>query len=223
MAITALPPAPSRSSPVDFADKADAWVAALDLFTSEANALQTDVNTKQTDAATSATSAATSASNAATSATSASNSATTAASAAGAAMWVSGNNYAQYAAATSPITLLSYRARVALTPSTIDPSADSTNWRILNGVTFVQIVTTTSVTAVAGGHYILTNVASSSVTMPATAFSGDEIWITVANNLETNNILRNGLTIMGLAENVIIDNQYITVRLRYVNSSWRMI
>lgn len=93
MAITTLPPAPSRQDPVNFANKADVWVAALDLFTTEANALQTDVNSKQTtasaaattattkasEASTSATNAATSATNAATSATNAANSATAAA------------------------------------------------------------------------------------------------------------------------------------------------
>lgn len=223
MAITELPAAPSRSDPVNFADKADAWVAALDLFTSEANALQTDVNTKQGQAATSASNASTSASNAATSASQSAASAVTSASAASAPLWVSGTNYTQYQAAMSPTNLLSYRARNAITPSTIDPATDTTNWRVLNGVTFVQVVSGTSVTAVAGGHYILTNVAATAVTLPSTAFAGDELWITVANTLETNTILRNGLTIMGLAEDVLVDNAYITVRLRYVNSSWRMI
>lgn len=221
--ITALPTAPQRSSPSTFADEADAWVAALDQFTSEANDLQTDVNTKQGQAATSASNAATSANNAATSASQSASSATTAASAASSSLWVSGTNYAQYAAVMSPTTLLSYRARVALNPSTVDPASDPTNWRILNYITFVQVVTTTSVTAVAGGHYVLTNVAASAVTLPSVAFAGDEIWITVANGLESNTILRNGLTIMGLAEDMLIDNQFITVRLRYVNSSWRMI
>lgn len=52
MAITALPTAPQRTdSPDVFATRADAWVAALDLFTTETNALQTDVNNKQTLAA----------------------------------------------------------------------------------------------------------------------------------------------------------------------------
>lgn len=52
MAITALPTAPQRTdSPDIFATKADSWVAALDTFTPEANALQADVNAKQLAAA----------------------------------------------------------------------------------------------------------------------------------------------------------------------------
>jgi len=44
MAITALPDAPSRSDPTNFATEADAWVAAMDTFTDEANALATALN-----------------------------------------------------------------------------------------------------------------------------------------------------------------------------------
>ena len=73
MAITALPAAPSRSDPTNFATKADLWVAALDTFTSEANALQADVNSKQTTASTAATNASNSAAAAAASATTALN------------------------------------------------------------------------------------------------------------------------------------------------------
>lgn len=52
--ITALPPAPSRSDPVNFADEADAFVAALPAFGTEANALASEVNA---DAATATTQA----------------------------------------------------------------------------------------------------------------------------------------------------------------------
>lgn len=58
MAISALPPSPSRlDAPDVFSDKADAFLGALPAFVTQANALQTDVNSKQSAAATSATTA----------------------------------------------------------------------------------------------------------------------------------------------------------------------
>lgn len=223
MAITALPPAPSRSDPTNFATKADAWVAAMSTFTTEANALQTDVNTKQSQAATSASDAATSASNAATSATSASNSATSAASAAGATLWVTGTNYSQYAVVRSPTTLLSYVARNSISPSNTDPATDTTNWKCLNYMLAVTVVASTSVNAVPGVNYVLTNGSLTTVTFPSTAQSGDEIWITVTNSLDTNLVARNGLTIMGLSEDHTLDAGNITYKFKYLNGSWRYV
>lgn len=47
MAITPLPPAPSRADPANFAAKGDAFLSALLIFATEATALQVDVNAKQ--------------------------------------------------------------------------------------------------------------------------------------------------------------------------------
>jgi len=58
MAITQLPPNPKRiDEPAVFIPTADDWVAALDLWTTEANALAVDVNADEVSAANSATSA----------------------------------------------------------------------------------------------------------------------------------------------------------------------
>ena len=89
--------------------------------------------------------------------------------------------------------------------------------------TTVAVVSGTTQTAVAGSHYILTNVAATTVTLPASPASADTVWVTVANSLTTNVIARNGLTIMGLSEDLTINNAYATVQLRYVNSSWRIV
>ncbi|MFV1941319.1 hypothetical protein VPH49_10910 [Pseudomonas luteola] len=72
MAISKLPDPPRRSdAPADFTTKADAFLAALPTFGTEANALQTDVNTKAAQVSTNASTASTAATNAATSETNA--------------------------------------------------------------------------------------------------------------------------------------------------------
>ena len=73
MAISALPSAPNKAidTTQQFADKADAFVAALSTFVTEANALQVDVNSKQSTATSAASTATTQAELAASSAASA--------------------------------------------------------------------------------------------------------------------------------------------------------
>ena len=91
--------------------------------------------------------------------------------------------------------------------------------------TVVAVVTLTSQTAVAGSHYILTNVAATTVTLPASPASGDTVWITWTNSLTTNVIARNGNNIMGLAENMTLDaSTNGTVQLRAVSATdWRIV
>ena len=90
--------------------------------------------------------------------------------------------------------------------------------------TVVSVVSGTSQAAVAGAHYILTNVAATTVTLPATPTSGDTVWVTWTNSLATNVIARNAQTIMGLAEDMTLDaSTNGTVQMRFVNSSWRLV
>ena len=124
MAITSLPNPPTRSDPVNFNSRADAFLSALPAFATEANALQADVNAKQTAAATSASNAAAAelAANAAANVTA----------------WVSGTTYAVGNVRYSPITFLSYRRKTA-GAGTTDPGADSTNWQLINGTGNVDL------------------------------------------------------------------------------------
>lgn len=131
MSITALPTPPTRSDPVNFNSRADAFLSALPTFATEANELQADVNAKQTAAATSATNALAS-ENAA-----AANS--------GATIWVSGTTYAIGNVRFSPITYLSYRRKTA-GAGTTDPSADPTNWQLINGTGNVDLNSTQTLT-----------------------------------------------------------------------------
>ena len=91
--------------------------------------------------------------------------------------------------------------------------------------TIIVSVSGTTQTATAGNHYVLTNVATTTLTLPASPVSGDIIWVTPTNGLSTNIIARNGNKIMGLSEDMIIDNPDCTIRLRYINSTvgWRIV
>jgi hypothetical protein len=141
MAITPLPPPPEPTdSTAQFNTKAFAWVAALDTFTTQANATAVEADASAdaalvsaNNAATSATASANSASAAATSANAAATSAETAAAATAAQRWVSGTTYALGALVWSPADGRIYRRQVA-GAGTTDPSADSTNWSQLTMV-----------------------------------------------------------------------------------------
>jgi len=156
------------------------------------------------------------------SANTASTAASNALSASGAAVWSVATTYTVGAAVYSPINMRIYRCIVGITGGA-DPSANGTNWQTVNNNMLVTVVGGTTQTAVAGTQYVLTNVAATTVTLPASPQSTDEVWITVANALDTNVIARNAQTIMGLAENLTISHAYATVKLRYVNTSWRIV
>lgn len=131
MPINSLPTPPTRSDPVNFNSRADAFLAALPAFAAEANVLQSDVNAKQIAAATSATNALAS-ENAA-----AANSSAT--------IWVSDTTYDIGNVRFSPTTYLSYRRKTA-GDGTTDPSADNTNWQLINGTGNVDLNSTQTLT-----------------------------------------------------------------------------
>lgn len=106
-AMTALPVAPNRNDPDTFADRADALVAALPGFVSEANALSDDVTAKAATCASAAQAVAVTG-------------------------WVSGATYAQGVNVWDPVTLLTYR-RKAPGSGTTRPALDPTNWALLTG------------------------------------------------------------------------------------------
>lgn len=118
--ISALPTPPSRDDPTNFRARADAFLAALPTFGTEANTVASEVNANATTASTGATTATTKAAEAAASAASA-------AASTGVSIWVSGTTYAIGDQRFSPITFLTYR-RTTAGAGTTDPSADSANW-----------------------------------------------------------------------------------------------
>lgn len=84
----------------------------------------------------------------------------------------------------------------------------------------LSIETGTAVTGVAGSLHVLTNVAASTVTLPAAPTSGQEVGVIVANELATNVVARNGGKINGLSEDMTINGRYASFSLKYINSSY---
>lgn len=112
MAITPLPTPPSRQDPVNFNDRADAFLSALPTFVTEANTTATTISNQEASAV-AAASAAVAVSNVT--------------------KWVSGTTYAEGAAVWSPINGLVYRRITAAGAGAVDPSSDTTNYRQISG------------------------------------------------------------------------------------------
>jgi len=100
-------------------------------------------------------------------------------------------------------------------------TSDGNTWTsaVPSGIPPMVVVTGTTQTAVKLNHYVLTNAAATTLTLPATPTAGDVVWITVANARRDNVIARNGSNILSLAENMTLDVAYAAVELRFVNST----
>ena len=148
--ITTLPTPPSRSDPINFAERADAFLGALPTFGDQTNAVASEVNGYSTAASTAQTQAEAAAA--------------AALATANATLWVSGTTYAIGVVTYSPITFLSYRRKTA-GAGTTDPSADSTNWQLVAGsgdVTLAGVQTLTNKT--------ITGTKETRIAMPANNF-----------------------------------------------------
>jgi hypothetical protein len=247
--ITALPVAPSREDSVNFAARADAFVAALPPFGTEANALASNVYSNALEAEVDATAAAASQAAAAASAAAAF-------AASNVTLWVSGTTYAIGATVYSPIDFLTYRRKTS-GAGTTDPSLDSTNWQLISGIVGtlppssggtgltsvgtvgnvltsdgtdwvslppsglpeLEVVSGTTQSAVKGKHYVLTNAAATTVTLPSSPSAGDTVYITVANGLTTNVVARNSANIQSIAEDLTLNATYAAVQLRYADAT----
>jgi hypothetical protein len=110
-------------------------------------------------------------------------------------------------------------------------TSNGTTWTsatltVPQGIPNLVIVSATTQTAVAGNHYVLTNAAASTLTLPASPVAGNLIYVTSGNALATNVIAYNGNKIMGLLENLTINTTaYTTLQLRYLNATigWALI
>jgi hypothetical protein len=93
------------------------------------------------------------------------------------------------------------------------------------GLPSFLIVTGTTVSAVSGMHYALTNAATSTVTLSASPSAGDLVWVTAANGLETNIIDPNGGKIQGQTTNYVMYIAFSSLQFRYINTTigWAVI
>lgn len=87
------------------------------------------------------------------------------------------------------------------------------------GTPALVVVSGTSFSATAGNHYVLTNAAATTGTLPASPVAGDVIWVTVANGRTDNLLARNGRNIQSLAEDLTMNLSYLALQLRYINST----
>jgi len=103
---------------------------------------------------------------------------------------------------------------------TSNGSGAAPSWQSAGGGTpSLNIVSATSVTAVASNHYVLTNAAATTVTLPASPAAGAIVWVTAANGRIDNVIARNGQNINSVAENMTIDSAYAGIQLRYADAT----
>lgn len=87
------------------------------------------------------------------------------------------------------------------------------------GLPTMNLVSGTTQSAVANNHYVLTNAAATTVTLPASPAAGDVVWVTVGNGRVDNVVARNGQNINSLAENMTLDNAYAGIQLRYADAT----
>jgi len=83
----------------------------------------------------------------------------------------------------------------------------------------LNVVSGTTQAATANNQYVLTNAAATTVTLPASPSAGDTVYVTVANNLTTNVVARNGNNIMSLAQDLTLNSAFASVQLRYADAT----
>ena len=89
----------------------------------------------------------------------------------------------------------------------------------VTGIPSLNILSVTTVTDIAGQHYVLTNAAQTTITLAASPAAGDVVYISARNSLANNLIVPNGNNFESNSSNVIIDTPQYSLQLRYINST----
>jgi len=100
-------------------------------------------------------------------------------------------------------------------------TSNGSTWQSVpaSGLPSMTVVTGTTQTASSLVHYVLTNAAATTLTLPATPSAGTVVWVTVGNGRVDNVVARNGEKIQSIAEDLTLNASYAAVQLRYVNST----
>lgn len=224
MATTAPPSAPTAPTVPVRSDRSGFPIAMYNFFLYMVGSFTTWLTDSLTNVYDNANDAYASATAAATSETNAAASATAAATSGNAALWVSGTTYTLGTCVFSPVNYQTYR-RIVAGGGTTDPSADTTNWLLISALGLPMVtVSGTTQTASAFKHYVLTNAAASTLTLPAAPADGDVVSVTVGNARLDNIVARNGKSIEGVAEDMTIDVT-VTLTLKYISATlmWRLV
>jgi hypothetical protein len=155
--ISPLPTPPSRSTdPANFAIEADAFIAALPEFQTDANAQAAYLDGLADDVTADVAAAAASAADALESEVNAAASAASASFAADVSAWVSGATYTVGTCVFSLIDFQTYR-RITNGAGTTDPSADATNWVALGGASGGNIIKAIASGTLSDGSEVVVN------------------------------------------------------------------
>ncbi len=100
-----------------------------------------------------------------------------------------------------------------------DGTTQTTAAASVTGLPSLNIISGTTVTAIAGQHYVLTNAAQTTITLAASPSAGDVVYISARNSLANNLIVPNGNKIESNTSNVIMDLPPYSLQLRYINST----
>lgn len=92
-------------------------------------------------------------------------------------------------------------------------------WSEAAGLPPVTVTASTSISAVAGNHYVLTAPTTATVTLPTSPTISDTVYVTVANGLTTNVVARNGKNIQGIAEDMTLNAPYAAAQLRFSDNT----
>lgn len=118
---------------------------------------------------------------------------------------------------------------LSFTADDVAGSGTFTDWTLglggakgANGARPLVTVSGTTQNALSNTDYALSNVAATTLTLPASPSNNDIVGVIPINGLLTNIVARNGNPLIGLSEDLTLNNQYAPVYFRFITGTgWR--